>query len=311
MDNSSNPTGWTADQWSLVNRTVASEVNKVSVAGAFLPCYGPLKNTAEVVRRQNIYEGRNGEGREGETLAVEPLMVDDVETHRLWTASLYIHLKQQQIAQEQLEDALLAFRRAANLLARAEDAIVFNGLPHADPSRSELDRIHVPTICRVTGGEHAPGLVAAGRHETTRAGAGENVKPPYGENLVPAVAAAISELEMHGHLGPFACLMGMKAFVAAQTPNDGSLVLPSDRIEPLLGMKILRSGTLDPGQIVVVSLAGDPIDLVIATSPTVQFLHLTDEARYVFRVYERFVLRVKERHAVSSFQLVETAASTK
>jgi len=300
LDNPNNLTGWTADQWSLVNRTVMSEVNKVSVAGAFLPCYGPLKNTAEVVRRQNIYEGRRNEGREGETLSVEPLMVDDVETHRLWTASIYIHLKQQQIAQEQLEDALLVFRRAANLLARAEDAIVFNGLPHADPSRAELDQIRVSTLCRVTGGEHAPGLVAAGQTELAKP-----VPPPYGGNLVTAVAAAISDLESYGHLGPFACIMGMQAFVAAQTPNDGSLVLPSDRIEPLLGMKIMRSGALPPGQIVVVSLAGDPIDLVVATSPTVQFLHLTDEARYVFRVYERFVLRVKERNAVVSFQLIE------
>lgn len=302
MDNPNNLTGWTADQWSLVNRTVTGEVNKVSVAGAFLPCYGPLKSTAEVVRRQNIYEGRRAEGTEGETIAVQPLMVDDVETHRLWTASIYVHLKQQQIAQEQLEDALLVFRRAANLLARAEDAIVFNGLPRPDPSRAELDEIQVSPLCRVTGGEQALGLVAAGR-------ASENVRPPYGENLVPAVAAAISELETHGHLGPFACIMGMKAFVAAQTPNDGSLVLPSDRIEPLLGMKIMRAGTLRPGQILVVSLAGDPIDLVVATSPTVQFLHLTDEARYVFRVYERFVLRVKERHAVASFQLAEEKPS--
>lgn len=303
MDNPNNLTGWTADQWGLVNGAVASEVNKVSVAGAFLPCYGPLKNTAEVVRKQNIYEGRRGEERDGGALSVEPLMVDDVETHRLWTASIYVHLKQQQIAQEQLEDAMLVFRRAANLLARAEDAIVFNGLPHADPSRGELDLIHVPSLCRITGGEHAPGLVAAGRPAASKDSAPENVKPPYGTNLVAAVAAAISELETYGHLGPFACVMGMKAFVAAQTPNDGSLVLPSDRIEPLLGMKILRSGTLEPGQIVVVSLAGDPIDLVVATSPTVQFLYLTDEARYVFRVYERFVLRVKERHAVASFQL--------
>ncbi len=303
MDNPNNLTGWTADQWSLVNRTVMSEVNKVSVAGAFLPCYGPLKSTAEVVRRQNVYEGRFDEGREGETISVEPLMVDDVETHRLWTASIYVHLKQQQIAQEQLEDALLVFRRAANLLARAEDSIVFNGLPHADPSRAELTAIQVSTLCRVTGGEHAPGLVETGKTRSSRSSVGENVLPPYGENLVPAVAAAISDLESFGHLGPFACIMGMKAFVAAQTPSPGSLVLPSDRIEPLLGMKIMRSGTLPPGQIVLVSLAGDPIDLVVATSPTVQFLHLTDEARYVFRVYERFVLRVKERYAVASFEL--------
>ena len=127
-----------------------------------------------------------------------------------------------QPVQPRFTHALLVFRRAANLLARAEDAIVFNGLPNADPSRAELDQIRVSTLCRVTGGELAPGLVAAGQTELAKP-----VPPPYGENLVTAVAAAISDLELYGHLGPFACIMGMQAFVAAQTPNDGSLVLPS------------------------------------------------------------------------------------
>ena len=117
------------------------------------------------------------------------------------------------------------------------------------------------------------------------------------------VARAIALLESNGHLGPFVGVFGMDAFIEAYTPEPGSLVMPSDRIAPLLGSSLLRSSVLSPGQVVIVSLAGDPIDLLIATAPAVQFLYVTDEARFVFRVYERFALRIKESNTVCSFTL--------
>lgn len=290
MDNQNAQIGWTEAQWSQIFQAVSEQVNRASVVGAFLPCYGPLAQSAEVVRRELLLEDAPAPQSQGPLLRV-----DDVETIKLWTLAVHVQLKQQQLAEDNLTGALMAFRRAANLVATAEDAIAFNGLSNADPSRRELEAIRVPDQCRVTGGEPAQGLVAAGSPDRP--------VPPTGEGLVVAVASAIADLERHGHLGPFACVLGNTAFITAHTPMPGSMVLPRDRMEPLLGMPLARSGTMPDRAGIVVSLAADPIDLVVATAPTVKFLYLTDEARYIFRVYERFALRIKQTNSVSSFTL--------
>lgn len=274
---------WSSEQWDQIQQIVADEVSKVSVAGSFLACCGPLEQSATVVRSQRLSDQQ------------ALITVDDVETLRLWTLAVHVDLKQRQLAEEHLTGAISAFRRAANLLARSEDAIVFNGLPKGDPTKKQLQTARVPPQCRVTGGASAKGLAA------------NNVSQSPGNDpgqiLVSSVASAIATLEQDGHLGPFACIMGQEAFVAANTPIPRSLVLPKDRIEPLLGTQLLRSSTLQDNQVIVISLAGDPIDLVVATSPTVQFLNVSDEAKYRFRVYEKFVLRIKEQGAVSAFTL--------
>ena len=276
---------WTTEQWDQIQQIVSDEVSKVSVAGSFLACCGPLERSATVVRGQRLSEES------------DLITVDDVDTLKLWTLAVHVELKQRQLAEESLHGAISAFRRAANLLARAEDAIVFNNeaRPPLSPSPSS-PVLNIPSQCRASGGDNVPGLVAVGS---------QNSPGPRGA-LVSDIASAIATLESSGHLGPFACLLGQEAFIAANTPIPASLVLPKDRIEPLLGTQLLRSSTLQDRQVVVVSLAGDPIDLVVATSPTVQFLNVSDEAKYRFRVYEKFVLRIKEQGAVSAFELPET-----
>jgi uncharacterized linocin/CFP29 family protein len=119
-----------------------------------------------------------------------------------------------------------------------------------------------------------------------------------GEQLVSEISGAIGELEADYHLGPFAVALGERYFDAVQTPN-GSLVLPQDRILPFLGGgPLLRSSTLPPEGGVVVALGGSPVDLAVGTDITVEFLQVTAEPRYAFRVYETIVLRVREPSAI-------------
>ena len=54
---------------------------------------------------------------------------------------------------------------------------------------------------------------------------------------------------------------------------------------------------------IVVSLAGGDIDIVVATPPKAQFLQMTEDAKYLFRVYEKFVLRIKDPTAVRGFSI--------
>jgi uncharacterized linocin/CFP29 family protein len=121
-----------------------------------------------------------------------------------------------------------------------------------------------------------------------------------GEKLVRAVSKAIGDLEGNGQFGPFAVALGQELFLAAQTPNDKSLVLPQDRIIPFLGGSgsLVRSSTLPPDNGVVVALGGAPVELVIATDVSLNFLQVTPDPMFVFRVYEKMVLRIKESDAI-------------
>ena len=75
-------------------------------------------------------------------------------------------------------------------------------------------------------------------------------------------------------------------------------MLPQDRIIPFLGGgSLLRSSALEPGTGVVVALGGAPVDLVVARDMSVNFLTVTTEPTFVFRVFEKIVLRIKQPEA--------------
>ncbi len=76
-------------------------------------------------------------------------------------------------------------------------------------------------------------------------------------------------------------------------------MLPSDRIMPFLGGgPLLRSSTLPDEEGFIVALGAAPFELVIATDVSVGFLQVTTEPAYIFRVYEKIALRVKEPDAI-------------
>ena len=111
---------------------------------------------------------------------------------------------------------------------------------------------------------------------------------------------SISRLERNGHFGPFAVALGQRLFLTAQTPDPGSLVLPQDRIIPFLGGagSLVRSSTLPDNKGVVVALGGAPVELVIATDVSLNFLQVAPDPMFVFRVYEKMALRIKETDAI-------------
>ena len=94
-------------------------------------------------------------------------------------------------------------------------------------------------------------------------------------------------------------MLGQELFLAAQTPDLSSLVLPQDRIIPFLGGgSLLRSSTLDAGAAVLVALGGAPVELVVATDMSLQFLQITNDPYFLFRVREKIALRIKEVGAI-------------
>lgn len=281
---------WTEAQWTRVQETVRDEAKKQRVGAAFLPVDPLLSEDTQTAPLQTL------------TAKDNYLQVDDYETRRLTTISVHVGLRSAQVADQELSSALLAFRRAANLIARAEDELIFAGQPGVD---AQL-RADLPP-CQITGGNAFRGLM----EEAERAGQVEPV-PRNGQDLVQAITRAISILEQKGHLGPFAVILGTLLFDIAHDPSV-SLVLPADRIKPMIDGPLLRSTTLnkyrrDDAEVpsgLVVSLAEDLIDLAIGSEIGVKYLQVTAEAspRFMFRVSERFTLRVKQPTAIVALSI--------
>jgi uncharacterized linocin/CFP29 family protein len=270
---------WTEEQWARVNQAIQEEAQRARVAAKFLPLYGPVPPDTDFVRSRKIVR-----------IANEPLSIADKGTIELSTLQLKVALRGAQLADPEMGSVLSLFRRAANIIARVEDAFVFRGQPGPDELPPDTDDLGA----EMSGGQESPGLIDVG----------DEIGPPVGDGatLVTAVTAAVSHLEAGGHFGPFAVLLSQSFFVMAQQPTPGRpQVTPQDQIVPLLGGgPLLRSSAIPDGRGIVVALGGEPIEIVVATDMSVQFLQVTTSPNYVFRVYEKLALRINDENAVAS-----------
>jgi len=295
---------WTDEQWATIQRTARDSARKARVASSFLPLVGPLPDgqasVPALAMSSSEIEAYRGEAR-------QRLEVDDGLTLRLTTIACNVYLKMQQVEDPELASAKQMVGRAGDIIGRLEDAIVFNGQPETDIAPDKTGGI--PAVYTVRGGNMNSGLL--GEEGSEREMTVDLAKG--GADLVRAVVASVQDLEAKGHYGPFACVLGPSLYEAANAPMDGSLVIPSDRIMPFLdGGPLRRSSVVPDDQGLVIALAGAPIDLVVASDVHVSFVQLTLEPRYVLRVSERFVLRMKQpdaRHRLRMARPVPPTAS--
>lgn len=289
MSDSNSQLHWSEEQWNRVRQVVYEEARKARVAGNFLPLYGPLEPDAQFVADVDLQESQD---------PAKGFTIDDSSTLKLVTIEVFVRLKSAQVSDPELDNALFAFRRAANVIARQEDEVIFLG-HNATQARARPGHVKCEEKC--------PGLLDPNwpRRNATPI-------PPLaalvalGEQVTSKVSIAIGNLENRNHLGPFACVLDQHYFAAVQTPPPGSPVLPQERILPFLGGgALLRSSTLPPQTGLVVALGGAPIDLVVASDISVKFLTVEVNAshgiQYVFRVHEKIRLRLKQKSAVEAF----------
>jgi uncharacterized linocin/CFP29 family protein len=275
---------WTEEQWARVNQAIQEEAQRARVAAKFLPLYGPLSPDTDFVRSPKIVHKDD-----------KPLSIADKATIELATLQLKAELRGAQLADPEMGSALSLFRRAANIIARLEDAFVFNGRkPGAGPDDDPLLPDGAPDMGEeICGGKSFLGLVETG----------EPVDTPVddGDSLVTAAVKAIGELEDRGHFGPFSIVLSQDLFLTAQRPTeDLRQVTPQDQILPFLnGGSVLRSSVIPAGKGIVVALGGEPVELVVATDMSVQFLQVTATPSYLFRVYEKLALRINDDSAIA------------
>ena len=203
---------WTDEQWARVNQVIQDEAARARVAATFLPLYGPLPPDTDFVRADVLgYSAQDGSPR---------MRIEDVATIPLPTLQVKVFLRGAQMADPQLSSALQMFRRAANILARLEDAVVFNGQSGAGagPANATAAGLPAQPIWEIFGGSKSDGLfLQAPGPQPLR----KPAKPVEadGNALVSALSGAIGELEGSGHFGPFAVVLGQELFTAVQTPE--------------------------------------------------------------------------------------------
>jgi uncharacterized linocin/CFP29 family protein len=144
----------------------------------------------------------------------------------------------------------------------------------------------------------------------------DEISPLDNDGLMQAIVKAINSLEENGYIAPYVCVFGRHPFEAAYKPIDNSTVLPRDRLEPLIGREILHASGIDifPHRFdlydarlgqgdwrsrgVLLSMADEPIDLALAAEATPEFRQVDLDGKYVFSVFERFALRIKDAKAI-------------
>src|SRR5262252_4412574 len=128
MADSNSPVPWTEEQWVRVRQVIQEEAARARVGATFLPLYGPLPPDTDFVPGDAIsYEPNDG-------APAQRMMIQDTTTVQVPTLQVKVSARGAQVADPELTSALQLFRRAANVLARLEDAVVFQGLVPGAPA---------------------------------------------------------------------------------------------------------------------------------------------------------------------------------
>jgi len=187
--------------------------------------------------------------------------------------------------------------------------------PLLPESRESLDpplKFALDALDKLTNGNLSSlGMIAAAKEQ-------ESFQKGNGQSLIRAITRSLGRLDACGYGPPYACVLDTDTFADAHTPERG-LVMPSDRIEPMLGSSLRRASAIDHfadvdgrtrGRGVVFSMAGDALDLAIAVEATPVFVQIDRDGRYVFRVFERLALRIKDNYAIVRLWETDAAAAT-
>jgi uncharacterized linocin/CFP29 family protein len=262
---------WSPDLWSRLDQAVHAEVDRAGVAGKVLPVYSSMPDATTVP---------------ADVIDPQTMTVRDDAVLPLVELSVEFSLTAQQVEREaELATAVTLVSRAGNLIAQAEDLLVLQG-------RAAHDAGIFGAVRR--RGEFAEGLVAAAPSAVQVAGKIGDVR----ERIVQAVTRACADLQGRGQYGPYALVLRTEQFADASAPLENTLVVPADRLRPLVEQGFFSTGAMPEATGLVVSVGGAPIDLAVGVEPTVSFLQVDGNGHYLFRVFERFALRLKDERSL-------------
>lgn len=310
--------GWTEEHWNRIVTTVTEEAQKVRVAAQFLPVVGPEDRSATGFADYTLDVRKNGGLGH---LPKQRLVTNTLPDHPFTTIAAQVQLTTSEMADPELGGALVKFRRAAAIVSRIEDAVIFNDRTKAGAPKTGIDGI--PKVYQVTGGPTQAGGRELGllpffqgvdlvttidpRHNVEVTGPFPREPPDaLGKAVARAIIRSMDELERAGQSRPFACALSPYLYEAVYLLND-SFIAAKDRILPILNGPIVRSSAITDKDVlgratpfgVVIALGGGPVAIRVASELGVRFLQTTDEPRFLFRVSERLGLRVSDPKAIA------------
>jgi uncharacterized linocin/CFP29 family protein len=269
---------WPADVWSSLDQAVHGEIDRTGIAGKILPVRGPMPDATTV---------------QADVIDAETMTVPSDEVLPLVELSVEFALTEVQVdAEPSLGTALTLATRASNLIAQAEDLLVFQGADAADHAIFERVKLR---------GGVGEGLVA----EATSVINVQLDNGRAGERMINAVARAYGELQSKGQSGPYGLVLQSQQYADTFEPLPNTLVMPADRLRPLLERGFYGTAALAERSGLLLSLGGDAIDLVIGVEPAVAFLQVDSDALSRFRVFERFALRLKDERSLVRLEFAD------
>jgi uncharacterized linocin/CFP29 family protein len=222
-----------------------------------------------------------------EVIDTQTMTVEDAAVLPLVELSVEFGLTEQQVeAEAEQETALTLATRAGNLLAQAEDLLIFQG------DKAQGNPLFATVKRRGSAGR---GLLASAASDV-------NVEPAAngngGTKTVEAVVKAYGQLQRRAQAGPYGLVLGSEQYADTFEPLANTLALPIDRLRPLVTQGLFGTGSLPESAGLVLSLGGATLDLVVGADPTTTFLQVDGDGVYRFRVFERFAVRLKDPEAL-------------
>jgi uncharacterized linocin/CFP29 family protein len=250
---------WTPALWERIDKEVRCELDRACLVMRFLPVVTSLSPNERTVAADEIARN-NG-----------VLSIDQQNVLALIEESQSFLLSKEQYHDEDtLGTAVTLATHAANSLAQAVDSAVLGSILQAAENGDEDQILKVPPL---EGGDG------------------------YGENAASAVGEAYARLQGKQKYGRYAAIFSAPEFGDAHTALATPVVIPADRIRPLMAAGFYGTGQLPDKRGLVVAVDGENADVAMAVHGATAFVDIEgDEARR-FRVYTRFTGRIKDKRA--------------
>ena len=271
MANGRDNLAWSEPVWQQIDQAVHEEAMRAEIASKFIPLRGPFPNALTVP---------------ADVIDTESMTIDEGLTKPLIELWVDFALTPQQVAsEEQLATAMTLATRASNFLSTAEDLLIFQG---DEALKGEFFK-----RVRYRSGPVGAGLLNSAT-QVLEVNPLDAKTKRYGEKTFEAVARAYSLLQRNGHNGPYALVLHSDIYADTFAPLPNTLVMPADRIRPLVTQGFYGTGTLPKANGLLVSLGGNTMDVVVGINPTTVFQQVDNSGIHRFRVFERFALRIKD-----------------
>jgi uncharacterized linocin/CFP29 family protein len=299
---------WPHEVWGRIDDAVHAECQRIGIAAKFLPMYGPIEVTKTYVLADIVRPPPD-----------QPVLnVDETRTTPIVEIQVFFELTRQQVEEEaDRGTAVTLATRAANLLTQGKDQLIFQG-------RNVLDNnpLFTPGRVEFKSGQQGvgEGLVNLPNSrpdrlvvqvESLEARSTTDTQTRWGENTFAGVARAYSILQSgfdltQAHYGPYCCVLQHVQFADTYAPLATTLIMPADRIKPLVNDCFYGTGTLPAFRGFLISTGGNTVDLVVVCAPTVAWVQEDSFGNVRFRVYEKFVVREKVNDCVVRLEFEPT-----